>query len=100
MLVRDRRILSYGFRKKLIADKPWEISAVYDALFGARIDDLSGSYLFTTAFPDQQDMILIVSVGIASLHYLGKIEDMAAVQIANSLAEAKVPMEVVHMVEA
>lgn len=45
-------------------------------------------------------MILIVSVGVASLHYLGKIEDMAAVQIANSLAEAKVPLEVVHMVEA
>lgn len=96
-LINGRQVQSYGFNKKIIKNKKWEISAIYDTVFGAKDIDMSNFILFSTYFPSLDDMILIVSVGISSVHFFGKITDMEAVEFTNSLKDDSIPLEIIQL---
>ena len=87
LLVRDTRILSYGFNRRVVKDKKWEVSAAYDAIFGSRQEDLSGTAIFLSYFPEVDDLKLIVATGIKSIYFNGKIDDAKAVEFMNNLTE-------------
>lgn len=97
ILINGRQIQSYGFNKKIIKDKKWEMSAIYDVIFGARSVDMAGFILFSTYFPSIDDMILIVSVGITSIYFFGEIKDSKSVLFTNSLKDGSIPLEIINL---
>ena len=96
-MVRDRRILSYGFSKRIIPGKEWEVSAIYDVMFGTMDLDLTKSSLFSTRFPNLEELKLIVATGVESLYFFGEITDPNTVRLANELPEASIPLEIVQL---
>ena len=97
VLIRGSRILSHGFNRKIIADKEWEISAIYDAIFSARDSDLTGTDLFSTYFPSLEEMKLIIAVGIKTFRFLGKITHPETVQLLNSLPGPPKSIEIIKI---
>jgi tRNA(Arg) A34 adenosine deaminase TadA len=99
VIVRDRRLLAYGFNRKITVKGTWEISAIYDAVFGARTEDLDGSTLFCTYFPSVDDIILIASIGGISINFMDSITETnsEAVRLLNQLTEESIPLEIVQL---
>jgi deoxycytidylate deaminase len=99
VIVRDRSLLAYGFNRKITPKGSWEISANYDAIFGARVENLDGSFLFCTYFPTVDDIILIVSVGCIEINFMGSItkDNSEAVRLLNQLSEESIPLEIVNL---
>ena len=99
VLIRDRQILSHGYNRRIIKNEKWEINAIYDAVFGARGGDLTGTTLFCTYFPTVDDLILILSTGISSINFVGKItdSDKDAVLFLNKITSAGIPLEIVEL---
>jgi len=54
-------------------------------LFGARDLDISGSILFSTAFPGIEDIKLIVASGVSTLYFFDKPNDPDTVRLLNDL---------------
>lgn len=96
-LINGRQIQSYGFNKKVIKGKKWEISAIYDVLFGTKDIDMSGFILFSTYFPSLDDMILIVAVGISTVYFFGEVVDVSTVEFTNNLKEGSISLEMIHL---
>lgn len=96
-LINGRQIQSYGFNKKIIKGKKWEISAIYDVIFGAKNIDMSGFILFSTYFPSLDDMVLIVAVGISSVYFFGEISDVSTIEFTNNLKEGSISLEIIHL---
>jgi deoxycytidylate deaminase len=59
--------------------------------------DLTGASLFSTHFPDINDLKLIVAVGISKLYFFGGTTDHSAVELINNLAGASIPLEIIHL---
>lgn len=97
VLTKDKQLLSYGFNRRIIKNEGWEMSAVYDAIFGARSQDLSGAILFSTYFPSVDDFKLITSVGILSLNFTGIVEDVDSVRFLNAINSNSIPLEIIHL---
>ena len=97
ILIRGRQILSYGFSKRIIKNKEWEMSAAYDAIFGARIEDLKKTLIFLTYFSTVDDLKLIVATGISAIYFHGKIEDTESVKFMNDITKASIPLEIVQL---
>jgi deoxycytidylate deaminase len=97
ILINGRQIESYGFSKKIIRNKEWEISAIYDAIFGAKGSNMSGFFLFSTHFPSLNDMLLVVSVGISAVYFFGEITDVEVVRFSNSLSEDSISLDMIQL---
>jgi deoxycytidylate deaminase len=96
-LIQGRKILSYGYNKTIIKDKPWEMSAIFDAIFGTISADISGSVLFSSYFPDINDLKLICSSGVSVLYFFGKITDTDSVEFLNSTKDSPISLEVLQL---
>lgn len=90
-------MLSNGFNRRLIEDKPWEVSAVYDAIFSARDIDLTGASLFISYFPTVDDLKLILAVGINSIYFSGKIDDKDSVALLNCFEKNSKVLEITQL---
>jgi deoxycytidylate deaminase len=97
VLVRGSRILSHGYNRRIVPNKDWEISAIYDALFGARDTNLLDTALFSTYFPPLDDTKLILATGVSTLYFLGKITSPETVSLLNSLQGSSISLEVIHL---
>jgi len=97
VLVQDRKILSYGFNKRVLKGINHEISAIYDTIFGSRTENLVNSTLFCSYFPSVNDLTLMVSVGVTSVYFTGDIKDPEAVHFMNKLHEEDIPLLVIKM---
>jgi deoxycytidylate deaminase len=97
VLVQNHRILSHGYNRRIIKDKEWEVSAIYDTLFGARNLDLTGSSIFSTYFPSLDELKLIIAAGIISLYFFGEVQNIESVKLLNALPEASIPLEIVRL---
>ena len=97
VLVRDHRILSYGFSRKVIKGEKWEISAIYDALFGVHHENLTGTALYCTQFPSVEDVVLMVCTSVSRLYFLGQIDNPETVNFINALHKASIPLEIVQL---
>lgn len=97
VLVRDRQILSHGYNRKIMKNEKWEISAIYDVIFGARQEDLTGTTLFCTYFPTVEDLMLIVATGVSSINFIGGITDKDAVFFLNKITGSGIPLEIVEL---
>jgi hypothetical protein len=58
---------------------------------------LVGTVLFSTYFPSLNDMILVVSVGITSVYFMGEVDDTSAVDLINSTKENGIPLEMIKL---
>jgi hypothetical protein len=98
VLVRGHKILSTGHNRRIIpsSDK-WESSAIFDAVFSARDVDLTGSALFTTYYPNVEDMKLLITAGIVILSFFGEVNDISSRDLSNSLAPASIPLEIIQL---
>ena len=96
-LIRDSQLTSTGYNRKIISSKQWEISAIYDAVFSAKHEDLSESTLFSTCFPAFNDMTLIIAVGVSTLYFFGEMGDLDTVELINELPKNKIPFEIIHL---
>lgn len=90
---------SVGHNRKIIKSRQWEISAIYDAIFSARHEDLSGSTLFSTCFPNFDDMKLIIAVGVSTLCFFGPEGDLDTIDLINELPKNKIPLEIIRLKE-
>jgi deoxycytidylate deaminase len=99
VIVRDRRLLAYGYNRKLTTKDTWEISAIYDAIFGTYSENLENTNIFCTYFPSVEDIKLIVSVGVYSIYFMGVITeaDSGAVRMVNQLNSEHIPLEIVQL---
>jgi deoxycytidylate deaminase len=95
VVVRDRKILSHGYNRKIIKDEKWEISAIYDAIFGSDKNLIENSTVFCSYFPSVADIILIVASGVVSINFVGDVNDSESVLLLNKLAAAKISLEIV-----
>ena len=77
----------------------WEISAIYDAIFGARSENLNGTTLFCNYFPSIDDLKLIVSVGIISINIPGAIIDIdpEVIKLLNEINAEEIALEIVQL---
>lgn len=76
------------------------MTAIYDAVFGARSEDLEGTAIYCTYFPTVADIMLIVSVGVSSINFLGVIkpeENTEAVRLLNQLNSEHIQLEIVQL---
>jgi deoxycytidylate deaminase len=58
---------------------------------------LVGAVLFSTYFPSLNDTILILSVGISTVYFMGNIDDTSAVDLINCLKENDIPLEMIKL---
>ena len=98
LLVRDRKILSYGFNRKIDANGRWPINAVYDAIFGASSDQLQGSTLFCTYFPTLDEFKMLVAIGVSSINFSAEITkaDSETIHFINDIANTY-PFEIIQL---
>ena len=100
ILVGGFSILSYGINRRIIKDSDnpaWEVSAILDALFGARDRDLTGTILFSTKFPSLEDIRMIAAVRVSTVYFFGEVNDAGAVALANSMVDCSIPLELVKL---
>lgn len=97
VLIQDRKLLAYGFNKKVVKKEKWEVSAIYDAIFGARTELLNDTVLFSTYFPSVDDIKLMVSVGVSTLYFMGSVEDPGAIHFINKLNEDLIPIQIIQL---
>lgn len=92
--------MSYGFNRRIIKDSDnplWEVSAISDALYGARDRDITGAVLFSTKFPSLEDMRMVSAVGINSVYFFGEVNDTGSVALVNAMADNSIPLELVKL---
>jgi deoxycytidylate deaminase len=100
VIVRGRKLLGYGYNRKVTTKDDWEMTSIYDAIFGARSEDLDGTGVFCTYFPTIADIMLMVSVGVSSIHFLGTIkpeENSESIQLLNQLNSEHNPLEIIQL---
>jgi deoxycytidylate deaminase len=99
VLTRGHKILSTGHNRRIIPEKEWETSAVFDAIFSARDVDLTGSFIFTTHFPDIEDTKLIITTGITYIYFFGSIPTLGdpVVELLNSLNSESILLEICQL---
>lgn len=97
ILIQGKRILAHGYNRRIIKDKDWEISAIYDAIFGARDIDISGSTIFSSYFPTIDDMKLILVTGISTVYFSGEISNNSTIELINCLPEAGISLELIQL---
>lgn len=97
LLARGGFILAYGYNKKIVESKEYEISAIYNAAFNARESSLNGATIFSTYFPSIDDMKIIISCGISTVYFFGVINDPHAVEIANRTVQENIPLELIQL---
>lgn len=90
-------MIAVGYNRKIVKGKSWEISAIYDALFSARQEDLTDCIIFSTIFPNLDDMKLMIAVGISSLYFFGEPGDLEVVELMNELPKNLIPLEIIHL---
>lgn len=95
LVVKGRQIQSFGYSRQVVTKRDYEISAIYDAIFGARDVNLAGAVVFSTYFPSLNDTILIVSMGIPRIYFTGNIEDKSAIDLINHLKDDSIPLEII-----
>lgn len=86
-----------GYNRKIIKGHNWEISAIYDTIFAARDIDLSETILFSTYFPNIEDIKLIIAIGITKVYFHGKIDNSETVQLMNSFKQNLIPLEIIQL---
>jgi hypothetical protein len=59
--------------------------------------DLTGSALFTTYYPNVEDMKLLITAGIVILSFFGEVNDISSRDLSNSLAPASIPLEIIQL---
>ena len=92
--------MSYGINRRIIKDSDnpaWEVSAILDALFGARDRDLTGTVLFSTKFPSIDDIKMIAAVGVITVYFFGDVNDAGAVALANAMTDCSISLELVKL---
>jgi hypothetical protein len=84
-----------GFNRRIVPSiESYQISAIFDAIFAARDIDLSGTAIFSTNFPEVEDIKLIVATGIKTLYFYGKIDNAESTNLLNNLDKNINPLEV------
>ena len=94
VLTRGTRLLSTGYGRKLLKD--FEISAIYDAIFQARDNDLTEGTLFSTYFPDKDDLKLIIATGISEIYFFGAVNPETTILI-NNLTKEGIPLRLIQL---
>ena len=97
IVVRGKQIQSYGYSRRVVPKREYEISAIHDAVFGARDVNLEGAVLFSTYFPSLDDVILILSVGISTVYFMGEINDAKAVDLINCSKENDISLAMIKL---
>ena len=97
VIVRDRKIASTGYNRRIITERDWEVSAIYDAIFSVKHEDMTEQILFSTYFPSFDDVKLIVSVGITSIYWFGETDNIQAVELLNFLPKNSIPLKITHL---
>jgi deoxycytidylate deaminase len=97
VIARGDGLISSGYNRRLLKDKNWEISAIYDAILKARDIDLSRCTLFSTYFPSIDDLKLIVATGISTIYFFGIIDNQETVSLINNLNKESIPLELIHL---
>jgi len=97
VLVSGRSLQATGHNRKILKDKDWEISAIYDVIFSCRHINLTGFILFSTCFPSFNDMKLIISVGISTIYFCGNVDDIEAVELTNGLPKNNISLEIINL---
>ena len=70
---------------------------MFDAIFSARDVDLTGSALFTTYYPNVEDMKLLITAGITSLSFFGEVDDISSRDLLNSLTSTSIFLEIIQL---
>lgn len=91
----NHRILSYGYERTIVGE--YTISAVYDALFGARDYDMRGAILFSTRFPTLDEMKLIVSAGLKAIYFMGEVNNPEVVRFSNSFSTNNIEIDMIKL---
>jgi len=58
---------------------------------------MTGFILFSTHFPNLDDLKLILSVGINSIYFFGEVNEIDAVELINKLVEFHISLEILHL---
>lgn len=58
---------------------------------------MTGAVLFSTCFPSLNDLVLILSVGISTVYFMGEINDAKAVDLINCTKEDGIPLEMIKL---
>jgi len=69
---------------------------VFDAITSAG-ESLKDAKLFSTHFPDLNDVKLIIMAGITSIYFKGEITDVVAVELINHLHDSSIPLEIIKL---
>lgn len=77
---------------------PWEVSAIYDAIFKARDLNLLGAVLFSSNFPKVEDIKLVVAVGIKKILFNGPVDDTDTAKMLNTLTEEGISIDLIQLV--
>lgn len=96
VLVRGSKVISIGHSRRILKDK-WEISAIFDAIFGSRDTDITGTILFSTYFPQIEDIKLITISGIKTVYFFGGQNDAQTVEFLHSLNEKTEIVEMLNL---
>lgn len=98
VLVKEGKLLSVGYNRRIIAEeKDTEISAIYDAIFSSRDINLEGSYIFSSYFPEKEDLKLMVVTGVQKVYFLGKIDDQETTKLAGILIKKAIPLDFIQL---
>jgi len=73
------------------------MSAIFDAIFSARDVDLTDTAIFSTYFPDINDIKLIIATGVSKVYFYGKIDNPETVELMNSLVTNLIPLEIFQL---
>jgi len=73
------------------------MSAIFDAIFSTRDVNLKGTIIFSSYFPDINDMKLIVATGISMVYFYGEINNSETVEFLNSIESNHFPLEIFQL---
>ena len=97
VLVKGNKIIGTGYNREIIKGHRWEISAICDAIFSARDVNLAGTSLFSTYFPNIEDIKLIIATGVSRVYFYGKIDDPETTELLNSFKQGLGPIELIQL---
>lgn len=97
VLIKGRKIISYGYNKKISTKGPWEMSAVYDAIFSSYRTELMGTTLFSNYFPILDDLKMIIACGIETVYFFGSMKNAETVKLANAITEDGIPLQFIRL---
>ena len=98
VLIKCNKLLSIGFVRRIIPEiEETEISAIYDAIFSSRDVNLDSCEIFSSCFPNKEDLKLMVITGIKKVYFLGKIDDQKTVKLINIFSQSSIPIEFIRL---